>query len=36
MVLIQQNIIALWIGASLKGSSQTSQKLTIILRNSND
>ena len=33
MVLIQQNIIALWIGTSLKGSSLTSQKLTVLIQN---
>ena len=32
MVLIQQNIIALWIGTILKGSSLTSQKLTILIQ----
>ena len=35
MVLIQQNIIVLWIGTSLKGSSLTSQKLTILTQNLN-
>ena len=33
MVLIQQNITAFWIGTSLKGSSLTSQKLTILIQN---
>ena len=35
MVLIQQNIIVLWIGTSLKESSLTSQKLTILIQNLN-
>ena len=33
MVLIQQNTTAFWIGTSLKGSSLTSQKLTILIQN---
>ena len=35
MVLIQQNIIVFWIGTSLKGSSLTSKKLTIIIQKLN-
>ena len=35
MVLIQQNIIVLWIGTNLKGSCLTSQKLTILIQNLN-
>ena len=35
MVLIQQNITAFWIGATLKRSSLTSQKLTILIQNLN-
>ena len=34
-VLIQQNITALWIGTSLKGSSLTSQKLTKVIQDLN-
>ena len=33
MVLIQQNIIVLWIETSLKGSSLISQKLSILTQN---
>ena len=33
MTLIQQNITAFWIETSLKGSSLTSQKLTILNQN---
>ena len=33
MVLIQRNITAFWIRCSLKGSSLTSQKLTILIQN---
>ena len=33
MALIQQNIIAFWIGTSLKGTSLTSQKLAILIQN---
>ena len=35
MVLIQQNVTAFWIGTSLKGSSLTSQKLTILIQKLN-
>ena len=35
MVLIQQNVIVLWIGTSLKESSLNSQKLTILIQNLN-
>ena len=35
MVTIQQNITAFWIGTSLKGSSLTPQKLTILIQNLN-
>ena len=33
MVLIQQNIIVLWIGTSSKESSLNYQKLTILIQN---
>ena len=33
MVLIQQNITALWMEPVLKGSSLASQKLTILIQN---
>ena len=33
IVLIQQNVIVLQTGTSLKGSSLTSQKLTILTQN---
>ena len=33
MALIQRNITAFWIRSSLKGSSLTSQKLTILIQN---
>ena len=35
MVLIQKNIIVLWIGTSLKESFLTSQELTILIQNLN-
>ena len=35
MVLIQQNIVVLWIRTSLEGPSVTSQKLAILIQNLN-
>ena len=33
MVLIQQNITVFWIRTSLKGSTLTFQKLTVLVQN---
>ena len=35
MVLFQQNVIALWIGTTLKGYSLTSKKLATLIQNLN-